>query len=294
MNFITFIFSLLLIFSFGTFVTLEKQVGNRRLRTTFLGHVAANRKILSQCESETYQNFRSNPKPVEEKPRASPKTVPKPAKIPPVNPECARINLRPLIQNGREEHPFLYEMVIKLLKVFYCHSLFADKPQDVNAFFTAFLKKTKEAMQKEGFCLEKLTMDPSFQLQYYKMLKGTKEWNVEQKSSYPSLLDIVKVEEPALKICLVHAHPGLLSAFFNDKASQKLYMQIHQETPIALTREIVENICLESHIAILDPEIFDLIELGRSSHAKLGKTTLIAEDRDTHISLRKNIYTHPL
>lgn len=290
MNFLTFVFSLLLIFSFGTFVTLEKQVGNRRLRSTCLGHVAANRKILSQCERETYQTFRSLPKPAEKISEASEKQQKKPIEAPPINPECSRINLKPLLHEGRKEHPYLYETALRILKTFYSRSLFADKPQTVELFFNAFLKKIEESIGKEPFCLEKLAIEPPFQMQYYKMRKGTKEWDAEQKLGYPSLLDIFKIDESPSKICLAHAHPGLLAALFNDRAAQKLFQLMHQENPVAITKEVIENTCSESHIPILDPAIFDLIELKRSTHRKRGKTTLVAEDRETHISLRKNIY----
>lgn len=290
MNFLTFIFSLILIFSLGTFVTLEKQAGDRRLRSTFLGHITANRKLLSKWESETYQTFRSRPNPPSEQLSSSTKKEPKPAKTPPINPECAKINIGPLIQEGREAHPFLYEITLKLLKQFYGASIFDNKPQLADPFLTVFLKKAKEAMEKKTFSLEKLSLEAPIQWQYYKMLKGTKQWDQGQKIGYPSLLDMVKVEEKPSKICLSHAHPGLIALFFGDKAADKLYQQMHGENSSPITKEAIEQACSESHIAILEPAIFDFLELRQPSHAKDKKTTWIAEDQTTKISLRKNIY----
>ena len=82
MNFLTFVFSLLLIFSFGTFVMLEKQIGNQKLRKTYLGHIAAGRKMLSKTESETYKSFPSISKPVEKKEKTSSSSQPKTCKVP--------------------------------------------------------------------------------------------------------------------------------------------------------------------------------------------------------------------
>lgn len=292
MNFITFVLSLLLIFSIGTFVALEKQAGNRRLRNTYLGHVAANRKILSKWESEVYKSLRGEPSSPKKKGlhTTSEKTK-KEHKIPLVNPECARLNLWPLIQEGREEHPFLYATALKFLETFYASSLFSEKPQEQALFLNDFLKKAKLAIQKNQFSMETLSLDPRFQILYYQMLKGTKQWDLLQKMGYPSLLDIVKVEEHPSKICLSHALPGPIAALFNPKAALLLYQEIHKESPPLLTRELIEKICADSHLIMLDPEVFNLIDLKNPAHAKERKTTLVAEDADTKISLRKTIYT---
>ena len=293
MNFITFVFSLLLIFSLGTFVTLEKRAGDRRLRTTYLGHVAANRKILSKWESEVYHSFRGEPTPAKTSSANAPKTEPKPLKIRPVNPECARLNLWPLIQEGREEHPILYATALKLLDTFYGHNILATKPQEKTAFLNDFLKKAKAAIQKNQFSLEKLCLTPSLQIPYYKMLKGAKQWDVEQKIGYPSLLDVIKVEETPSKICLCHAHPGQISALFSIKAGLRLYQAIHKDKSTPITKELIEKICAESHMMMLDPDLLNLLDIGRFSHAKRGRTTLVVADKETQISLRKNIYTTP-
>lgn len=290
MNFITFVFSLLLIFSIGTFVTLEKQAGDRRLRSTYLGHVIANRKILSKWESHVYKSFRTPPSHSQESALIPVKKEPKSIKIPQVNPECARLNLWPLIEGGREEHPFLYDIALQFLDTFYGHPIFNGVPQAKVLFLNDFLKKAKIAIQKNQFSLEKLTLVPSLQLQYYKMLKGTKEWDIEKKIGYPSLLDIIKVEETPSKICLCHAHPAQISAIFNVKTGMRLFKEIHEDTSLPVTQELIEKICAESHLMMIDPDLFLLIDLGRSNHFKKGKTTLVAEDRDTQIQLRKNIY----
>ncbi len=289
MNFLTFVFSLLLIFSLGVFVSLEKQSGDRRLRSTYLGHIAANRKILSRWEGEAYKAFRGTTKSVAKPKTQSQNKTPQKKKVPPVNPECARLNLWPLIQEGREEHPLLYDAAIKLLDTFYGPSLFAGKPQTKALFLHDFIKKAKIAIQKNQFCLEKLSLDPSFQVQYYKMLKGTKEWNLEEGLGYPSLLDMIKVEEAPSKICLNHAHPGQISALFGIKAGHLLYHEIHQDPPLSVTKDLIEQTCAKAHLIVFDPDLLSLIELEKSCHATTKKLTLIVKDGE--VTIRKNIYT---
>jgi hypothetical protein len=288
-NFLTFIFSLLLILSFSTFATLEKQLGDRRIRTSFLGHLKANRRILSKCETAAYKTFRAVPKTSPEKAK---ETTPNPIERPLINPACARLNLWPLIQEGREEHPLLYEAAAKLFKTFYGAVLFEDKPRFEYRFLDLFLKKSRQALQKQSpFALEKLSLDdPAFQGLYYKMLKGTKERSVENKIGYPSLLDSISIEESPSKICLSHAHPDQIAVFFGFKAADKLFKELHQQQPPLLTAEFIEKVCSECHVVMVDPKIFALFEFGRPAHDHKSKTTFIEEDKDTHISLRKNVY----
>ncbi len=286
MNFTTFVFSLLIILSFGTFAAIEKQTSNRRIRSTYLGHLQASRKILSQCETEIYRSFHSIPKQEKEPPQSHPKSPSSAPEIPKINPACARLNLWPLIQEGREAHPLLYETAAKLFKTFYGATLFEKKARAEYRFLDHFLQKAKENPE----ALEKLVLNPAYQSIYYRMLKGTKQWNLETGVGYPSLLDALTIEETPSKICLSHAHPDQMAVFFGPKVAAKLFAAVHQKEAPPLTKELIEKICSENHITALDPALFDLFELGRPRHPKRSKTTLIAEDSETHISLRKNVY----
>jgi hypothetical protein len=285
MNFLTFVFSILLVLSFGTYAAIEKMAGDRRIRSTYLGHLKANRKILSKCESETYRHFRSVEKGAEEKTKKQSSPKPTPPTVPRINPECARLNLWPLVQEGRESHPFLYESTAKLLRLFYGSALFENKPRAEYAFLDQFLKKAKE----HPTSLEKISLG-TFQPLYYKMLKGTKEWNLEANLGYPSFLDAVSLEESPSKVCICHAHPDQLAVFFGPKAAAKLFAELHQKNPPPASKDLIERICSESHAMPPDPSLYLLLELGRPAHSKHSKRTLIEEDSDTHVSLRKNVY----
>ena len=288
MNFLTFIFSLLLILSFGTYAAIEKQAGDRRLRATYLGHLKANRKVLSKCEMEAYSSYRSVLKPPSDKEKeiGAPHIVKAP-EVPRINPECARINLWPLIKEGPEEHPFLYETAAKLFKTFYS-SLFENRPRAEYSFLDHFLKIAKK--EDLPIALEKLSVGEAWQHIYYKMLKGTKEWSLKDGIGYPSLLDSISIEEAPSRICLFHAHPDQLAVLFGPKAALKLFAEMHQKNPPPISKDLIERVCSESHLMVPDPALYGLIEIGRSRHRKKAKTTFIEEDPETHISLRKNVY----
>ncbi len=281
MNFIAFVFSLLLIFSFGTLVVLEKQSSNQRLRSSYLGHIGANRKLLSQQVSDTYRSLRGKTTvSIDKTPNIEKESEPK---IPDINPECARLNLWPLIQEGKQNHPYLYQKALHMLDFFYKEQI---QPVKTDVFLNAFLKKAKLAIQKQTFSLEKLSLDPSFQIIYYKMLKGTK---ILDENGYPSFLDVFKVDETPSRICIHHAHPLQLNALFGNKVGPLLYQEIHQNQSYP-TIDLVEKVYAQAHVIPLDPEQYQWFEFGKSTHANKGKTTFIAKDLDTNVTLRKTVY----
>lgn len=281
MNFVTFIFSLLLLFSFGTLIVLEKQSSQQKLRTTFLGHIGANRKLLSEMISETYQSLRGQTNATVEAKGKETKQE-KSHSVPDINPECARLNLWPLIQDGKQNHPFLYKTAVQMIDSLY------GKFLDMKAenFLNGFLKKAKLAFEKQTFPLEKLSLDPPFQLVYYKMLKGTKIWNEE---GYPSFLDVFKVDETPSQVCIHHAHPKQLNAFFGKKIGSLLYHQMHFEKSYP-SQELIEEVFAQSHLIAPDPDLYLFIQLGKPIHSSKGKMTLIAKDLDTNVLLRKTVY----
>jgi hypothetical protein len=297
MNAIGFVFCILAILSFGAIAAFEKQVGAYRLRAGYLGHIAANRQILDQTTSEFYASLKQAPeqeaKEKGEKEKRETQNQ-EPADPPALNPHCARLNLFPLVERDFKEAEDLYEAAAKLLRVFYGEALFGKKVRAEYKFLDACLKEARlQAMGEGSSALEKISLhDPQLQMMYYKMLKGTKKNDLLAGVGYPSLLDYVKIERTASKICLFHAHPNLLAVFFTPKGAAKLYAAMHVPKAPALSRENIERICHEVHAPLLDPEVLDLFEIDRQRHGPVSETTLIGKDPDTHVSLRKVVALH--
>ncbi len=287
MNVIGFVFCILAVLSLGASLILEKQVSAHRLRSSYLGHIAASREILDQTTSEFYASLKTQSC-SEEKRKGDKESAPQNKRLPPpppINPLCARLDLTPLIEKELEERA-LYEAASKLLRIFY-HDLF-ERAQAETKFLDALLKVVRLQIAHQEFGgLEKVSFkDPHFQMIYYKMLKGTKKNDVLKGVGYPSLLDYVKIESSASKICLRHAHPNLLSVFFTDKGGAKLYEAIHTPKAPPVTKETIERICQEVHAPLLSPEIFDLFQIAQS-HDAVKETTLIGEDSGSKTCLRK-------
>lgn len=295
MNVLALVFSLLLILSYGFYACWEGQLASARLRKTYLGHEKVNRKILNQYESEFYNHHLKKGKgaavesPSDESSSDSDEEGPAqestPKPIPP-NPECAKLNLWPLIQEGRESHPILYDLVIKLIRTFY-----GAFECDERSLLNELLAAAKRTLQTQApFALEKLDLDdPDLQRLYYKMLRGTKKWDLASGVGYPPFLEYVKAAPLEGKTCLFHAHPDLIAALFNQKFAFRLHEEIHQKKGTALTGEFLQTLCRELHQLSIDPKFLELFQLGHPFHHDLKKSFL-AEDAATDISLRKSVY----
>ncbi len=296
MNVVGLVFSLLFILSYGMFACWEKQIASIYLRKTYVGHQKVNRKILNRYQSTIYDNCPGKSKPEAPKPKSSRKKKPKKKtadeekKEFDPNPECARLNLWPLIQEGRENHPLLYELATRMLHTFYT-PLIADKKQFETSFLDALLLAAKLTIQEEApFALEKIDLkDPDLQRIYYKMLKGTKQWDLSAKDGYPSLLDYMKAVPSPEKLCVFHAHPDMITVLFGPKVASNLYMEIHRKKAPLLTRELVQHLCSELHQLAIDEALFELLILGCPHHDEIKKT-FIARDADTGVSLKKMLY----
>ena len=145
MNAIGFVFCILAILSLGAFISLEKQVGAVRLRSSYIGHLYSNREILNQCESEFYKSLQHIPSPSEKEQKESGETgeqETEPYLPPAVNPECARLNLSPLIERNPKEEPLLYDLAAKLLKSFYGGTLLEGKARAEYRFLDALRKRS--------------------------------------------------------------------------------------------------------------------------------------------------------
>ncbi|MCC6127820.1 MAG: hypothetical protein IT584_01285, partial [Chlamydiae bacterium] len=147
------------------------------------------------------------------------------------------------------------------------------------------LKEELLKERREEFVLEKIALkDPTLQALYYNMLRGA-------QADYPSLLDLVKVKDPKgqkEKLCLLHATPTVISIFFG-KAANAIYDEMHSET-LVVTKERIDELCRLHHHPLQSNNVFDLLSLSRFQHPRSSEITLLEEDEETKISLRKKIH----
>jgi hypothetical protein len=285
MNVLGLVFSLLIILSYSFYACWDKHIASSRLRATYLSHETANRKLLNSYQSEVYEQMGHKKKTQSDDPIKPKKHKPKPiapkAKKPDPNPDCAKLNLWPLFEEEPEAHPVLYELAAKMIRTFY-----STQKRFEYSLLDALIKGAKEAIQSQShFALEKIDLhNTDLQHFYYKMLKGTKKWNLASHVGYPSLLDYVKAHPSKDKLCLFEAHPDLMTVCFNLPLATKLYAELHKKNPPLLTKELIDRIASETHQIAISQEILELFELGNTSH-KGHKKIFIAEQGE--VSLKK-------
>lgn len=289
MNVLGLVFSLLLILSYGFYACWDKQWTSSKLRKTYVGNEKVFRKVLNHYQSEVYGGLRGKGERVEQKEEEISEEKEAKLKTPDLNRECSRLNLWPLIQEGKDNHPLLYELVAKMIRTFYTPLHSKEKRFEYH-FLDALLKAARATQQPSPSALEKIDMDdPALQRIYYKMLKGTKEWDLAKQIGYPSLLDYAKAEPTTAKLCIFHAHPDLITVIFNPEIAAHIYKEIHQEGGPLLTQELIERICSEHHLIAVDKDLLEFLELGRPHHEQ-HKKSLIASDNETQVCLRKSFH----
>ena len=290
MNILSFVFSILFILSFAFYACLESETMIRRINKTFIGQTNVSRKICAAYETEVYKKERASAKIATSKKKKDPnKTIKKEIPAPPkINPECARLNLWPLLQKGREENQLLYDQIAQLLRKCYQKPLFhffSDQSKLESRFLDIWLASIKNFISENPtspVVLEKITLiDPSLQMLYYNMLRGS-------EGSYPTLLDFIRVDQKTEeKVCLFHATPSMLSLFFG-KAAEAVYEEMHGDK-ILVTEEMLEEICKRHGAPPFDKKLLEVITLARFKHDHPSTITLLEEDPSTHISFRKKI-----
>lgn len=296
-NVLGLVFSILLILSYGYYAIADKHAAGIKLRNTYFSHIEANRKVLNQFESQFYNYSLKRAKPqtsAEEKQEKQDAGEEVNQKEPDFNHECARLNLWPLIQEGKLDHPVLYELAAKLIRTFY-QPLFPKEKRFEYEFLDHLLSSAKKSNQNEKvFALEKvMLLDPEMQKIYYKMLKGTKRWNLDAAIGFPPLGEYVTAELSQGKICLFHAHPDLLTVIFNPKMAWKLYSEIHKQDGSLLTKELIEKIGSETHTFAIDPKLIDLLQLSGYLDHKDQKMTFAADVGGLHLRKKISLESYP-
>lgn len=290
MNVLSLVFSVMLIISYGYYAVWEKNIAGRRLRTTYTAHNQANRTILNKFESKIYNSLGSKKaKSPNSGKKGEKKRTGKKKKAPEFNRGCARINLWPLIQEGKENHAQLYELSAKLIRTFYAPITPNEKRFEYH-ILDVLIASAKEAIQENEdlFSLEKIELlDPDLKRIYYKMLKGTKKWDLRQNIGYPPLLDYVKAERSEEKICIFHSHPDMLTLLFNSELAWKLHEEIHKDQGAVLSRELIEHLASELHMIRLDSDIFQIVTL-KEYYSHEDKKKIITAGQG-EVLLRKNL-----
>ena len=276
MNLIAFIFGLLLIFTCSFSLSLRKFHLTEPIDSTYRANAIASQKILNSYESLRYKRIpKKKSAETEKKKQNRNQTTHQHDRT--QNGACARLNLWPLIQEGRETHPALYQTAVRIFKTFYTES-----PE---LFLNALLEAAKMQLKKDSgalsFSLEKLALG-SLQLTYYQMLKGAMKAPADQR--YPSLLELITLEKTPSLICLQHTSQPLLNALFTAPLAEQILLEKEE-----LKKDQLRELCLHKGQRVVDDEFLNLFDLQQTSHRISENQTILVQD-ENEVSLKKKVF----
>lgn len=281
MNVIPFVITILTVLTYGMSLTYQNKINSMRNQIAYNQYRNAELKILKKSQKMQFKHLPGKKVLVENEKKTKNKTKLSST----LNQECAKFNLFPLIDEGKETHPALFETVLKFLRLFYAEKVFAHEKNLDQKILEALLKAAKLALKEnKKLDLETLSLnDPSLQLIYYKLLKGT-------KNGYPPLSDFLKIEKEPSKICIYHANHDLLAIFFGEKTASQIEQILQNEKATTLSLDAIFQVASDATLRFKDPKVFDLIDFTNPKHAENPWQTIVAEDDTSKSSARKNIY----
>ncbi len=290
MNLLSLVMGLLLIFACTFTLSLRKEAMSKGVEKTYQAHTKASRKILNSYESICYERMREEKKEPQKEKNTNAHHEPH---AEPLNLDCARLNLWPLLQDGKEKHLILYETTAQLLRTFYGKSFFPGELRWEYRLLDVILASAQMAALDPGLThipLEKLSLKESnvkqlysLQMVYYRMLKGTKKQTREQ--GYPSLLEYFVAEKKETHLCLQHASIEMLRALFSERIAPILYREL-KEKEIPLLPERIREICTQNGLISLSDDFIQLLDLHSSRHQPSGQKTLVKEAEDVCLKQR--------
>ncbi|MBN1914955.1 MAG: hypothetical protein JW769_03600 [Parachlamydiales bacterium] len=287
MNIITFVSTFLLIFAVSTYTFLGKRKNHEEISTYYIGHTNALRKVENHYTSKVFHRL---PKLPREKTFAesSHKKTGKRKKRPLVS---AKLNIYPLLEEGKENHPHLYEVLAHLLHIHYAKIL-PKKDMEYELIDHLIAWKKSRGTKDENLYLEKIALaHPTFQPIFYQMLRGSHR--APFVVHYPSLLDLVEIA-PHCKplIYLPHAPHALIEALFNEEIADAVdEAQEKEEGFSPLHSQEFSNLLQEKKFTPsknFDPMSLITFVMPQYHHSSL----IIIEkmDETAHVSVKKMMY----
>jgi hypothetical protein len=213
MNILPFIFTFLILLSFGSYALLQQRLATTFESKSYRGYMRAERLVRNRTQSKLYYRKKSiDQKETSEK--TEPKDFENPRTIFPPS-ESSRFNLYSLFHDNPS--PLLYEAAVKLLNILYQHTPFFKKDLAYR-MVDAWIEKGHG--KKECAWVDLFPDDPPLREIFYKMLKGTNHYDRSSHPlvGYPPLEDFFHLNHDKNKaVCFPFASEPILSAFFEEK-----------------------------------------------------------------------------
>ncbi|OGN61625.1 MAG: hypothetical protein A3F40_00160 [Chlamydiae bacterium RIFCSPHIGHO2_12_FULL_27_8] len=254
MNILGFIFTILMIFSIITNNLYLKAKNETIFSSSLNGFMKASRNLNNNFEKEIFKNLKTNNEKKE-------KILSKTRNINILN---AKMNLYPLLDKKKSENAEYYNLAAKLIKELYKESDFYQEG------FEFFLLDRIILNDKNTPSLDRIDLNNSkFQKIYYKMLKGSKTYNI------PSFLDYFTIKEKDFKIPIKDASFELLKCAFSTDLAYKIKNE-----------QLVNPVNFENISTFISNEKYSTL-FDYSKRAQKIDSFLVGIDKETNIQILK-------
>jgi hypothetical protein len=303
MNILPFVAIFLVLLATLSYTSLDKGKLLHYEKEAALGYMRADQSLLKKIHKTAFEKIPAQKDPLDEKTPA--KTKKKPSGVTRGS-HLVKMNLTPLFQEGCPD--IVKATFFNLLKTYYGHSSFLE-PRNldltIKSFIKYFIESGKEKIhqcteEKEPLSSIKLSQfHPKLKLEnyiFYKMLKGTHLYNLEQKDGYPPFEDVFYLaEQKPLKILHFPSMPSLmLKALFGEKMTESILEKEAASAsnpliPIAQTLSEQELLDLLHKKFPSDTHLHELITLLDFVIRHKIKDKLVAYDAKTCIQVEKEL-----
>lgn len=286
MNIIAFIAGLLMIFAITTNTLSKKHLSDGFVSRSFSGYMKSSRKALNEYEKYYFDNLKESVKSksitTTQKEKISKDNEVKPRQI---HPERAKVNIYQLVIDKKENQKELSNILASLIKTLYSKQSFYKKDFEKKLLDNILTAFESQIEKKQELNFETLTLkDGSLKNIYYKIIKGTKFYDFENKIGCPSLLDFVKIENLKEQIPIKDASKELLTSIFNKEISLDIFKLQTENPPKNLTYQNVLSIC-EKNNFILDEKTYKFFNFSNSISRSKEKI-FVGFDKNTDIKCK--------
>lgn len=180
------------------------------------------------------------------------------------NTHPSKINLYLLTQEKNLKQETLYSLTALLIRKTYNHAPFYKKDLEYRILDT-YIKMVKEE-NCEKIDPEKIHFaDTDLGWAWYRMIKGTKTYDIQKKEGYPSLLKFITYKKDSPTLLLPEASKDLLSLLFTPAIAQEIHKNewVKEKSQDPKTLKEIETvkfvpITKEKLIIILNEEKFPI------------------------------------
>lgn len=272
MNILPFVTIFLILLATLSYNSLDKGKLLRYEKETALGYMRAEKTLLNKIHRVAF-NKAPKKKEASDKPKEPTEKETQPSHLI-RGIYLVKMNLSPLF---KEDCPDIVKTTFfNLLKTYYGHSSFLEPSTldfTIKSFIKHFIESGKEKIhqykeaKEDLFSIKLSQFHPKPNLEnhiFYKMLKGTHQYNLEEKEGYPPFEDVFCLEEKKpLKILHFPSLPSaMLKALFGEPLTKSI-LEKEAAIPSISTAPVVK--------ILSEQELLDLVHKKSPSETELDK-----------------------